>query len=249
MVAPAIQHRSSCTAMALRARKQPMPASLGCLCLEMSGGLADACFALGRRVQRCFGRITRRNSGVTHRAGIFQIADASTRRAWRFWSRGEPSGRRRVPKQTRVGAPATTFCWDSEGHYSTRSSQNTYAAAPKFLQRVNDLQRSPVCKNSEPDAHIWRARAASPNAPPAAFSGQRGAAQLGKPAEWGTPASPRWLARATPPAPSKKWPDAAAPPVTFLCKSSPTHREPPAAELTAPTHSDPSPSQSQTQQP
>ena len=30
--------------------------------------------------------------------------------AWRFWSRGEPSGRRRVPKRTRVGAPATTFC-------------------------------------------------------------------------------------------------------------------------------------------
>ena len=49
--------------------------------------------------------------------------------AWRFWSRGEPSGRRRVPKQTRVGAPQTTFCL--QGHHNrasaTRDSTRTHS--------------------------------------------------------------------------------------------------------------------------
>ncbi len=48
--------------------------------------------------------------------------------AWRFWSRGEPSGRRRVPKQTRVGAPKTTFCQEHHKPSSaTRDSTRTHS--------------------------------------------------------------------------------------------------------------------------
>ena len=78
-------------------------------CCEESVGPVRTLFCYGTTRGTVLETNDKEASRVCQRAGIFQIEDASTR-AWRFWPRGEPSGRRRVPKRTRVGAPATTFC-------------------------------------------------------------------------------------------------------------------------------------------
>ena len=97
------------------------------LCLETEMAPWDACFALGRRAQRCFGRITRRYPFL-YRAGCVFEKHASPLPLWRFWSPGEPSRRRQVPKQTRVGAPQTTFCQEHHKPSSaTRDSTRTHS--------------------------------------------------------------------------------------------------------------------------
>ena len=147
--------------------------------------------------------------------------------AWRFWSRGEPSGRRRVPKQTRVGAPQTTFCL--QGHHNrasaTRDSTRTHSvpqpAATSFgksiplpaflLLSLRDALRYQAWRGWQRTSGLAHAR------PPHGLPQPR----RGGGAPTHPTAALHWRA------PSKNWPGRVAPPDTFRGKISPVRRHRP----------------------
>ena len=83
-----------CTATALRCSRSHSQ-RLGSLCCEMRVAPWEACFALGRRVQRCLGRVTRRRrvkARFDYRAGTCSNKHAYTRPRLAFWG-----ARRAIP--------------------------------------------------------------------------------------------------------------------------------------------------------
>ena len=79
---PAAMARARQAVAAQRLGSQPL------LCLEIESGSVGSVFALGRRVQRCLGRMTRRRRHCANVRVFFQIEDASPRRPGVFGRAG-----------------------------------------------------------------------------------------------------------------------------------------------------------------
>ena len=200
---------------------------LGSLCCEMRVAPQDACFAPGRRVQRCLGRVARRRRAIALWCGYLNKRRVSFCPASPGFLLGRRIPATKGPETNAAGRVHHVVC--SVHHLSSLPN-----CTPAHVRTASHSPRQPALVNLSPSQHFccflcvtrgdikpgedakerrgWRTRAHRT----AVRSRQGGERYLRTP-----------LRRYTGALPAKNWPGRVAPPDTFRGKISPARRERP----------------------